>query len=100
MDNLARKKNEVKDYWDSKPCDSETSNKNPGVKEYYLEIEQERYSHQTHIPEILSKINWHGKRILEVGTGVGTDARKVINMGLTIRELISTQALSRQLIKH
>lgn len=81
MDNLAQKQNKVKDYWDSKPCDSEMSNMDPGVKGYYLEIERERYNHQSHIPEILSKINWHRKRVLEVGTGVGTDARKIIEYG-------------------
>lgn len=81
MNNLAQKQNEVKAYLDNKPCDSETSSMDPGAKEYYLEIEQERYNHQSHILEILSKIDWRTKRVLEVGTGVGTDARKIIKYG-------------------
>lgn len=81
MGSLVQKQSKVKDYWNGKPCDSDTSNRDSGTREYYLEIEQERYKHQSHILEILSKVDWRRKRVLEIGTGVGTDARKIIGYG-------------------
>lgn len=71
----------VRAYWDGKPCDSDLSERERSSKEYFLEIEQRRYQLQPHIPEILAKIDWRGKRVLEIGSGVGTDARAIIARG-------------------
>lgn len=81
MKDVANKQEEVRQFWSSKPCDSELSGKDPRSKDYFLEIENERYKYQSHILQLLSKIDWQGKRILEIGTGVGTDARKIIKYG-------------------
>jgi ubiquinone/menaquinone biosynthesis C-methylase UbiE len=81
MKDNANKQDEVRRFWDSKPCDSELSVKSPHSKEYFIEIETERYKHQNHILDVLSKIDWREKRVLEIGTGVGTDARKIIEYG-------------------
>jgi ubiquinone/menaquinone biosynthesis C-methylase UbiE len=81
MKDVANKQEEVRQFWDSKPCDSELSGKDPRSKDYFLEIENERYKYQSHIPKLLSKIDLKGKRILEIGTGVGTDARKIVEYG-------------------
>ncbi|MBV9359789.1 MAG: class I SAM-dependent methyltransferase [Betaproteobacteria bacterium] len=40
-----------------------------------------RYGLQKHIPRILNGYRWAGKRVLEIGTGVGTDARFIIERG-------------------
>jgi SAM-dependent methyltransferase len=71
----------VRAYWDNKPCDSELSNRERLSREYFLDIERRRYELQPHVPHILSSIRWRGKRVLEIGTGVGTDARLIINSG-------------------
>lgn len=68
----------VRAYWNSRPCDSELSDRNRFSREYFLDIEHRRYELQPHILEILSKIDWRGKRVLEIGAGVGTDARHII----------------------
>jgi ubiquinone/menaquinone biosynthesis C-methylase UbiE len=73
--------NRVSAYWSSKPCDSEFSAHNARSREFFLEVECERYRLQSHIPAILDSINWTGKRVLEIGTGVGTDARRIIRAG-------------------
>jgi len=72
---------QVRDYWNGQPCDSELSDRDGQSREYFLEIERRRYGLQPHIPDILSKIDWRGKRVLEIGTGVGTDARNIIGRG-------------------
>ena len=71
----------VRAYWNEKPCDSELSDQDRFSREYFLDIERQRYGLQPHILEILEKIDWRGKRVLEVGAGVGTDARNIIGRG-------------------
>jgi SAM-dependent methyltransferase len=71
----------VRKYWDGGPCDSEESDRSRPPREYFLDIERQRYELQPHIPEVLSKIDWSGKRVLEIGSGLGTDARAIIGKG-------------------
>jgi SAM-dependent methyltransferase len=71
----------VRAYWNSKPCDSEVSDRDWLSREYFLDVERQRYELQPHILDIISKIGWRGKRVLEVGAGIGTDARNIIGRG-------------------
>jgi SAM-dependent methyltransferase len=71
----------VRAYWNDKPCESELSDRDPLSREYFLDIERQRYELQPHILDVLSKIDWAGKRVLEIGAGVGTDARRIIGRG-------------------
>jgi SAM-dependent methyltransferase len=57
------------------------SNRDCQSREFFVEIERTRYELQPHILDVLSKIDWQGKRVLEIGTGVGTDARNIIDRG-------------------
>lgn len=77
------KERQVELFWDSSPCDSKRSAISPNNVDYFLEIERDRYEHQLHIPRLLDNIRWQGKRVLEIGTGVGTDARQLIARGAT-----------------
>src|SRR5688572_2749662 len=72
---------QVREYWHARPCDSELSDRERFSREYFLEIERKRYELQSHILDILSRIDWRSKRVLEIGTGVGTDARRIIGKG-------------------
>lgn len=78
---LAQKQAAVQQFWNGKPCDSENSQLSPASRSFYEEIEAERYAYQSHILTLLSKIDWKGKKVLEIGTGVGTDARQLISRG-------------------
>lgn len=82
MNKAATTRKEVEAFWNSKPCDSDRSAQTLGTKEYYLEIESDRYRYQGHILlDVLTKVDWAGKKVLEIGTGVGTDARVIIKQG-------------------
>jgi len=91
----------IRAYWNDKPCDSELSDRNRLTREYFLDIERRRYELQPHILELLSKVDWRGKRILEIGAGVGTDARNIIGRGGVYTGINvdrgSTEAASRAL---
>jgi len=91
----------VRAYWNNKPCDSDLSDRERLSREYFLDIERQRYELQPHILDIISKIDWRGKRVLEIGSGVGTDARKIIRMGGDYTGInvdrVSTEATSQAL---
>ena len=57
----------VRDFWDSQPCDSVFG-------EDWTQIRSRRFSINPHIPEWAEFDCWEGKRILEIGCGVGTDS--------------------------
>jgi SAM-dependent methyltransferase len=71
----------VQEYWNTKPCDSEFSAARALTPEFFLEVQTERYRLQSHIPALIAQYDWAGKRVLEIGTGVGTDARQLIQRG-------------------
>ncbi len=71
----------VRAYWDRRPCDSELSARERLSREFFLDVERQRYTLQPHILECQSWIDWGGKRVLEVGAGIGTDARRIIGAG-------------------
>ncbi|MHB8473040.1 MAG: class I SAM-dependent methyltransferase [Gammaproteobacteria bacterium] len=79
--NLEQKQAAVQQFWNGKPCDSENSQLSPTDKGFFEQIEADRYKHQSHILTVLDKIDWQGRKVLEIGTGVGTDARQLISRG-------------------
>ena len=72
---------QVEAYWNAKPCDSEFTAIQGLTPEFFSAVEAERYRLQWHIPRLLDQFSWVGKRVLEIGTGVGTDARALIRRG-------------------
>jgi ubiquinone/menaquinone biosynthesis C-methylase UbiE len=76
MADRAREKSvvEVQRYWDSRPCNIRHSPKPVGSKEYFDEVEARKYLVEPHIPTFAEFERWRGKRVLEVGCGIGTDS--------------------------
>jgi ubiquinone/menaquinone biosynthesis C-methylase UbiE len=64
----------VKDFWDSRPCNILHSNKAIGTLEYFEEVEKRKYFVEPHIPKFAQFERWKGKKVLEIGCGIGTDA--------------------------
>lgn len=82
MKTAADTRRAVESFWNSRPCDSDRSRSSRGTKVYFEDIERDRYTHQRHIlTDVLARIDWKGKRVLEIGTGVGTDARRIVGRG-------------------
>lgn len=64
----------VRDYWNRRPCNIRHSNKPVGSREYYDEVEARKYFVEPHIPQFAEFSKWTGKKVLEIGCGIGTDA--------------------------
>jgi 2-polyprenyl-3-methyl-5-hydroxy-6-metoxy-1,4-benzoquinol methylase len=66
--------NHVRDYWNNRPCNVKHSNKEIGSKDYFNEVEFRKYFVEPHIPKFADFNLWKGKKVLEIGCGIGTDA--------------------------
>lgn len=65
---------DVAAYWNRRPCNIRHSVKEVGSRDYFDEVEARKYFVEPHIPGFAEFGRWKGKRVLEVGCGLGTDA--------------------------
>jgi 2-polyprenyl-3-methyl-5-hydroxy-6-metoxy-1,4-benzoquinol methylase len=63
----------VQSYWNARPCNIRHSPKEIGTKEYFDEVEARKYFVESHIPGFAEFEQWKGKKVLEIGCGIGTD---------------------------
>ncbi len=79
----------VEDYWNGRPCNLRHSARAVGTREYFDEVEWRKYFVEPHIPSFAQFERWRGKRVLEIGCGIGTDSINFARHGaeLTIVEL-------------
>src|ERR1700741_1641287 len=64
----------VREFWNRRPCNIRHSGKPAGTLEYFEEVERRKYLVEPHIPEFAQFPRWKGKKVLELGCGIGTDS--------------------------
>lgn len=89
----------IKQYWNTQPCNVKHSSSDIGTEEFFREVSQRRYTVEPHIAEFAGFHLWAGKRVLEIGCGIGSDAEQFAKHGAEYVGIdLSDQsiALSRQ----
>jgi 2-polyprenyl-3-methyl-5-hydroxy-6-metoxy-1,4-benzoquinol methylase len=64
---------DVREFWNRRPCNIRHSQAPIGTREYFDQVEARKYFVEPHIPGFAQHGRWAGKRVLEIGCGLGTD---------------------------
>ncbi len=64
----------VRQYWNKRPCNIRHGKAPVGSLEYWEQVQARKYFVEPHIPAFADFRKWKGKKVLEIGTGIGTDA--------------------------
>ena len=63
----------VRGYWNSRPCNIKHSPEPIGTRAYFEQVAARKYLVEPHIVDFAEFSKWRGKKVLEIGCGIGTD---------------------------
>ncbi len=90
----------VRDFWQSHINNEYYTGAARASEEYFSEIEERRYRTHYHLPELFASMDGDGKKLLEVGCGIGVDSIQLAKRGYQVTAVDLTAnalAVARQI---
>jgi ubiquinone/menaquinone biosynthesis C-methylase UbiE len=91
-------KQQVREYWNAHPCGTQFTHLEWGSKQFFDEVERFRYEIQPFMRSLMEFDNFRGKRLLEIGCGLGTDLLQFARAG-AIATGVDLTAASIELVR-
>jgi SAM-dependent methyltransferase len=88
-------KQRVRLFWEAHPVGARLNPHPPGSPAFFEEARRIRYSLEPHILGAIDFPRWAGKRVLEIGCGLGTDAAEFCRVGASYTGMDLTDAAAR-----
>ena len=63
----------IQKYWNERIHDLEMTSHPPGTREFFRDLDEYRFDKLRYLPRVVDFSGYRGKRLLEVGCGIGTD---------------------------
>ena len=77
-------KSQVRDFWNRQSCGTYATQAEKYSRGYFEDVEAFRYYDQAYIHEFAQFTRYHGKKVLEVGFGAGTDFIQWLRAGARV----------------
>lgn len=84
-------KERVRDFWEEEPCGAEHAKTQEGTPEFFAEVERTRDELDPYIHLFADFEGARGKRLLEIGVGLGTDFIRFVRAGAVATGVDLTQ---------
>lgn len=86
---------DVREYWDRRPCNVRHSTAPVGSEEWSQQVMSRKYFVEPHIIEFAKFPQWCGKKVYEMGCGIGTDTLSFLEAGARVDAVdISEESLN------
>lgn len=93
--NMNSMNEQVKDYWEQVPCGTEArivKDASKFSREFFESVESYRYQVEPFIHSVAQFTRYHGKQVLEIGVGAGTDHLQWARAGVDLSGVDLTDA--------
>jgi SAM-dependent methyltransferase len=88
---MTQLKDQVREFWTGRPCGIDVATSPRYTRGYFDEIEAYRYAVEPEILSFAQFTRWHGRDVLEVGVGAGTDFLQWVRAGARARGVDLTE---------